>query len=435
MGFDVRFTATLCAWLAATLLSMQAAIWTFGSEDLLAARIVASALLVAAIVGTWRHVTRTNRTVASFLNSLQHGDLSARIDGRGGAGFDRLGQAMDAALRRSQRIRETAERQLRFLEGVVDDVPVAILTIDESGIHLVNKAARQLLVDHDGCRAEDFAMYGATFAQWLASPRAADRAVLVLRFRDGLQRALVRCAKLERLGQPVHIVSIEPLQGTLESVEVAAQTDLVRVLTHEILNSLTPVMSLSRSAADMLGEADPDLQAARSAVDTLARRAESLRSFIDSYRAVARAPSPRVRPFAPGPFIAEIAGIFKAEWPDCELETIIESNQDLEADPDLLAQALINLMRNAGQASAHREAPMVRLAFRHGHRRTWLEIDDNGPGIPEAQRSDVFLPFYTTKADGSGIGLNLARQIVVASGWTIAIEDSPLGGARISIGM
>ncbi|EMD83452.1 sensor histidine kinase [Pacificimonas flava] len=435
MGFDVRFTVTLCAWLAATLLSMQAAIWTFGSEDLLAARIVASALLVAAVVGTWRHITRTNRTVASFLESLHYGDLSARVDRRGGAGFDRLGQAMDAALRRSQDIRETAERQLRFLEGVVDDVPVAILTIDQGGIHLANKAARQLLVDHDGIRAGDFAVYGATFAQWLAAPRAADRAVLVLRFRDGLQRALVRCARLERLGQPVHIVSIEPLQGTLESVEVAAQTDLVRVLTHEILNSLTPVMSLSRSAADMLREASPDLPAARDAVKTLARRAESLRSFIDRYRAVARAPSPRVRQFAAGPFIAEIAGIFKAEWPCCHLETIMESDQDFEADPDLLGQALINLMRNAGQASAQDDAPRVRLALRYRHDRRWLEIEDNGPGIPEALRSDVFLPFYTTKADGSGIGLNLARQIVVASGWTISIEDSPLGGALIRIGI
>jgi nitrogen fixation/metabolism regulation signal transduction histidine kinase len=372
--------------------------------------------------------------LADFLEALRHREFATRFDRRGGAGFDRLGTALGRAMEDLQRERLAAERELRFLEALVDDAPVALLRTDpERGVLPANKAARRMFDRHAGTRPADFAVYGATFAERLEQPAAGGRELLLLRLTGGLQRALVRSARLERLGAPAHIISVEPVQGTLDAVEIAAQTDLVRVLTHEILNSLTPVMSLSRTVEGLLA-ADPlDLPTARQAAETLARRTASLRTFIDSYQAVARPPQPRPIRFAAAAVARELERLFRAEWPNCALEVDVGETLELEADPDLLGQVLINLLRNAAQASSHLPAPQVRLAMRAERGLMRIEVEDNGPGIPPARRSEVFLPFYTTRPGGTGVGLNLVRQIAVASGWSVEVDTGSLGGALLRL--
>ena len=113
----------------------------------------------------------------------------------------------------------------------------------------------------------------------------------------------------------------------------------------------------------------------------------------------------------------------------------METSDDLavEADPDLLAQVLINLLRNAAQATSHLASPQVRLSIAAGRAGTVIEVEDNGPGVPENRRSEIFLPFFTTRPEGSGIGLNLVRQIAVASGWLVEVGTSPLGGAQLRL--
>lgn len=434
MGFDARFTLALIGWLVATLLALAAFVAACVAPDLAAVRLVTGVAVAGAVAGLVWHVNRTNRMLAGFVAALHHRELAVRFDRRGGAGFASLAAALDEAMQRLQRERLAGERNLRFLEALIDDTPVALLTVDaQGGVTPANKVARRLLDRHGGTRPADFAIYGATFAERLARPAGGTREILLLRLPGGLQRTIVRTATLERLGTAVHLVSLEPVQGTLDAVEVAAQTDLVRVLTHEILNSLTPVMSLARTADTMLHEAEPDLHAARQATGTLARRTEGLRSFIDSYRAVARTPEPRPVLFAAAPFAEELARLFSLEWPDHWLDLQVSGELMLEADPDLLAQALINLLRNAAQASAHRADPQVRLTLAPAGERVTIEVEDNGPGIPEAQRAEVFLPFYTTRREGSGIGLNLVRQIAVASGWGIEIATGAQGGALLRI--
>jgi signal transduction histidine kinase len=436
MGFSLRFTAGLIGWTLAICFSAMALTVALRIPDLAIARSLAVAFLVGATWGLWRHVDRTNETIARFVETLSHGDLAARFDKGGGASFRRLGSALDDAVRRLQIDRDTSVRELRFLEALVDDMPVALLTVDaEHGVRTANKAARRLFDRHEGVAATDFAIYGATLAERLDQPRAGDAELLLLRLRAGLSRAIVRTATLERLGLPTHAITVEPVQGTLDAVEMAAQTELVRVLTHEILNSLTPVTSLSGTAEALLDGEAPDVPAARVAIGTLARRAEGLRRFIDSYRAVSQPLAPRRQRFEARPFAAELARLFAAEWPGHHLDVAVHDGLTLDADPDLLAQALINLLRNAAQATKALASPRVALAVARRDGRIVIDVEDNGPGIPETLRRDIFLPFFTTRREGSGIGLNLVRQIVVASGWTVAVEDAVLGGTRFRIVM
>ena len=435
MGFDRRFTLLLAAWVAGLLVALAGFIWSFEIDGLGAARIVAGLIVVTAAAGLWHHVDRTNRTIARFVEALRSKDFATRFDRRGGAGFDALGIALDAAMRELQTERDRAAREMRYLEALVDDMPIALLTVEETrGVTPANKAARQLFSRHHGTRPEDYTVYGATLAARLGADGEARQEVLILRMAGGPQRAIVRSASLDRLGLRVLAVTVEPVQGTLDTVEMAAQTDLVRVLTHEILNSLTPVTSLAGTAAALLEAEPPDVPDARIAVTTLARRAEGLRSFIDSYRVVSHAPELRRRQFESVPFADELARLFAAEWADIPLAREIQPDLVLDADPDLLAQVLVNLLRNAAQAARRgMAAQWVRLGISAAAGRVWIEVEDSGPGVPEHLRRDVFLPFFTTRSEGSGVGLNLARQVIVAHGGTIDILDGREGGALFRI--
>ncbi|AJP72162.1 sensor histidine kinase [Sphingomonas hengshuiensis] len=438
MGFDTRFTLGLIGWVAALAVALLGCVAAIATPGLAAARIIALCLVVAALAGLWQHVTRTNRTLARFVEGVRFGDTALRFESGGGASFGRLGAAINDALDRLRQAQDRSAGELRYLDALVDDLPVALLTVDEAGqVALANRAARRLFTAAHGRRTEDFAVYGATFARRLAAASAGEE-LLILNLDGRSQRVLVRSALLERLGRRTRAVSVQPIQGTLDAVEMAAQTDLVRVLTHEILNSLTPVTSLADTASDLLAEPDlppdPRIADARSAVATLARRARGLGHFIEAYRAVAQTPEIRRQRFAAAPWADELARLFAAEFPEIPLaRDVVPAGLALDADPDLLAQVLINLLRNAAQAVAGHPAPRLALRIAAERSGASIEVEDNGPGIPPALRQEVFLPFFTTRASGTGVGLNLARQIVVAHGGAIEVGDAPGGGARFRI--
>jgi nitrogen fixation/metabolism regulation signal transduction histidine kinase len=435
MGSDRRFTWVLVGWvvaLAGALVALAAAI---GTGRLGAVTVIAMLAVIGALIGLVRHVARTNIMLARFVEALHHGDFTTRFDARGGSGFGALGEALNSTMRTMQGERVRITEELRFWEAMIDDLPVALLTIGgEHGVQLANKAARQLFDLHAGSDIGAFGVYGEALLVCLSRPGAQAQQIVPLQLAGGTQRAVVRTGVVARLGSPVRVVAVEPVQGALDVVEVVTQTDLVRVLTHEILNSLTPVTSLAGTTAVLLGEEEPDIDEARLAVMTLARRAEGMRRFIDSYRMVARLPEPRQRSFAAAPFVAELERLFRVEWIEHRLDVVVDEGLTITADPDLLAQLLINLLRNAAQATREQDHAHVRVSIRDDAiDGRVIAVEDNGPGIPTAARRDVFLPFFTTRSNGTGVGLNVARQIAVAHGWRIEVGDSDLGGAAIRL--
>jgi nitrogen fixation/metabolism regulation signal transduction histidine kinase len=330
----------------------------------------------------------------------------------------------------------------RFYEAVLDDAPTPLLTVDDEGrVELANKAARRLFVRHDGVRVDDFREYGDAFAKGLTD-QAIGQPRLVPLMLDGVpQTAMLTAAAVHRLGGFVRVVAVQPIQGELNAVEIAAQSDLVRVLTHEIMNSMTPVTSLAHTAASLMAEADrggdPLVSDARAAVETLARRADGVMGFVDSYRQISRTPEVRRRLFEALPWALELESLFRAssasEGVDFRLAVAPES-LTLDLDPDLMCQVLLNLLKNGAEAADGQPSPAVWLSFKGLARgRVQIDVADNGPGVAEGLRQDVFLPFFTTKKKGSGVGLSLARQVVLSHGGSIAISDRDGGGALFRI--
>lgn len=400
--------------------------------------VVAALVGVAALISLWNFIRRTNFLVSRFIESVRFEDYSQRFSDPSGGGFDVLGQTLDTALKtlQARHTRETAEA--RYLSAIVDDSPSALLTVDRDGrIEILNKAGRQLFARQHLAGIDDLQRLGPELAAAVQLP-AGTRKITRLMLEGVPQKAIFASAQVARLDEPVTVLSILPVQSELGALEVAAQADLVRVLTHEIMNSLTPVTSLARTGAELVATAakkDNALSDAKSATETVARRAEGILRFVESYREFAQAPDIHRRQFKARAWAEEIMHLALANAAERKIDARIEvepKTMSLNADPELLAQALLNLLRNSIRATADLDPALVVLSLVRepgGHFR--IEVRDNGGGIPEDRREDIFLPFYTTHKGGSGVGLSFARQVALAHGGSICALDAPEGGANL----
>jgi len=438
MDFRRKFEFGL-AW--RTLL-LVGALWLFyvawATPDLRAGRIVAALVALAALTSLWNFIRRTNFLVSRFIESVRFEDYSQRFSDPSGGGFDVLGQTLDTALKSLQARHRQESSEARYLSALVDDAPSALLSVDQDGrVELLNKAARLLFARHPLTRVGDLAGLGPELAAAVELPpgtRKITRLIL-----DGVpQKAIFASAQVARLDTPITVLSILPVQSELGALEVAAQADLVRVLTHEIMNSLTPVTSLARTGAEMVAAAakkNDGLADAQTATETVARRAEGILRFVESYREFAQSPDVHRRQFRARPWAEEIMRLALTQSNQREVDARLEvepKSLNLNADPELLAQAVLNLLRNAVRATADVDGPVVTLlVVREAGGRCRIEVRDNGPGIAEDRREDIFLPFYTTHKGGSGVGLSFARQVALAHGGSICALDAAEGGANI----
>jgi signal transduction histidine kinase len=214
------------------------------------------------------------------------------------------------------------------------------------------------------------------------------------------------------------------------------------VLSHEIMNSLTPVTSLAHTAAELLSapDAEASLPEAREAVESVARRSEGLLTFVGAYRELARLPEPRMQDTSVTRLLDEVALLFRSRWGPAGVDLeVVKPPADvvLPLDVNLITQALLNIMTNAAEGALEGgAAPAVRLeAATRSSGRLRILVGDNGPGVRLADPNAIFRPFFTTKPGGTGVGLSLARQVVLAHGGEISVDSSTPAGATILISL
>jgi signal transduction histidine kinase len=419
-------------------------VWFLPQPGHLATKLLCGLLALAAVWALWRGVSRTNAELDRFVSAIRHEDLTQVFPDSGqGSGFDELGATLNAAIRRLREHRAAEAAENRFAVTLVDEAPTPILAIDADGrVELSNKAARRLFGQAKGTRVADLAAYGAGFVAALMDVVPGDRRLCRVTIGGLPQRAMVTATQVERLGRMGRIVSVQIIQGELDAAEVATQADLVRVLTHEIMNSMTPVTSLAESAVELMAEIDrgddPAIADARIAVETLARRASGIMHFVESYRAFSRAPAIARRRFGAQVWASELARLYRATPVGAQVELAVSVEPErlqIDGDPELLSQVVLNLMKNGGEAAAeHGPSPRVSLSIAAlPLERIRILVEDNGPGVPEPYLGEIFLPFFTTKRAGTGVGLSFARQVVLLHHGAIRYAGEPDGGGSFEI--
>jgi nitrogen fixation/metabolism regulation signal transduction histidine kinase len=444
-----HFSVLLMVRLAVVGTAMAATLWLWLQPGYHSATILAAVALLIAGAELWHHVYRTNKEVTRFLDAARYADFSQRFEMEElGTGFGPLGEAFTEILQRFRTARAQHETEHRRLRALVEHIPVPLMSVHaDDTITLQNNAARRLFGATQVARLADLSPFGAAFCESVSSA-APGRRELVTFTVEGVEYQLTLAATEIIVGERRdRLISLQDIQTELDITQADAWQDLVRVLTHEIVNSITPITSLASTASHLIDDAiakddgrsplSADLGDLKDAVSTVERRSGSLLQFVDSYRQLTRLAPPERKRVPVSDLFHAVQLLTRSEWPDSPLQltaSVAPETLDVYADRDLLEPVLINLIRNAVHATADLDHPRISLSgFLSGRGSIVIEVADNGPGVPEDIARKIFVPFFTTKEKGSGVGLALARQVMVAHGGFITVGPADLGGARFSL--
>ena len=328
---------------------------------------------------------------------------------------------------------EIERRRLQEATALLDAVTVALFALDTKGrVRFTNRAARSL-AGRDIARLQDAAALGPRAAEAILELPIGGRQLVPLVAGPS---ALVWVEGISRPGVGLErLVSVQPVSGELDAVQVGAWHSMTRVLAHEMMNSLTPIASLSESIERQAEAMGLPAQVA-SAAATVSRRSRHLMGFVERYRAIVDLPQPQPTEIEATDFLVHLAELAGSILADAGAELMVqpaEPGLTLVADRALLEQAVVNLLKNAAEAVTSQPGGRVELGCVRSLGGAAIAVRDNGPGVPADCLEEIFVPFFTTKARGGGIGLTLAKQIASAHGGRLTAHRNDGHGMTFEI--
>ena len=390
---------------------------------------ICAALLLADLI---RFASAADSALARSLDCIVSGETSRSI----AALQPRLANSVDKALAELKAERAHARAIADHLRALCDNSSAALFTIDEGGgWHIVNRAAWSL-VGNDGARALDSRL-GRESVQVLQELMAGRQAII--RVPDGV-RVLADVTQFASGGKTQRLISLLPVDQMLDRVETQAWRELVRMLAHEMMNSLTPITSLAGSMSMMMRdlkvepESEQALGEVAAALEMIQRRSAGIFRFVEECRNVGTIPviapeSFRVRDLVDGVATLMLEGQSRpTALIACDVDP---PDVEVFADRVLVEQALINVVRNAQDATAGKDDARITMVGRNSGQFATIAVSDNGSGISSEVASKVFVPFFSTKAGGTGIGLTLVRQIVLAHGGKVELNIGAPEGTTV----
>ncbi len=401
---------------------------------------LAGLIIVGQLSELYYFCSQTNRKLTRFLESVKYSDFITGFaaDNKLGRSFRDLNTAFSEVLEAFRKARSEKEENWQYLNTVVQQVRTGIISFDADGkIQLINTNAKRFLNNNTLLNINELAKQNKELHQAIMEAEPG-KSVL---YKSGVDLQLtIQATELRVRGVALKLVTMQNIQSELQQQELEAWQNLTRVLRHEIMNSITPISSLTSTLREILDqdlvkgrenyyemnqESADDL---REGLGTIENRSKGLIKFVDAYREYTSLPAPKFKAVLLKDMIEKVAQLMKNEIKKTTIEFTYRCDSEyltIEADEEMIEQVLINLIKNAVEAISTQENGKIELVGKYSDNAVLIEVRDNGPGIIKEALVRVFVPFFTTKKTGSGIGLSLSRQIMQLHHGNLTVESEP----------
>ena len=386
-----------------------------------------------------RYVDKSNRELAYFLESITYSDFSQKFDfSKLGSSFKALSNEFNKIMEKFRQARSEREESINYLETVVQHVGVGLISFDPDGnVGLINKSAKRILRINSLHNISALDKISPNFSEFIGQLPSGKKAAFKIIDKDEIVQLLIYTTDFRMHDNICKLVALQNIQSELEEKEIDAWQKLIRVLTHEIMNSVTPISSLASTVNQYLfdkeGSANPlnkeNIEDIRIAINTIQKRSEGLVNFVEKYRSLTKIPKPNLDVVKVSQLFERIKKLMESALSGSNIKFDIIINPiilEVTADSDLLEQVLINLLNNAIQSlSGTSDGKICLTAFIDERGYAVFKVIDNGAGISQEIMDKIFIPFFTTKKEGSGIGLSLSQQIIRAHGGSLNVSSKP----------
>lgn len=421
-----RFAFLVILRIVMLMLTLTALAFIFARTELFFNQIILLGIIILQVSELIRFITHTNRELAKLLMAIRYSDFSISFKGnKKGKSFKELQEAFVEIIEAFKKVSVEKEAQFKFLQVIVDNLKVGVLAIKEDySIELMNSEAQSLLKTSTPNYWKQLQQLLPHFSQEITDMEDADKRLLELSIKGEKLQISAQVNRLKILNYRYTIVTFQDIKSEIEQKEIEAWHKLIRILTHEIMNSVTPVTSLTETMLMLLQENDrpltleelseETLEDLRFSMKTIQKRSEGLLHFVDDYRRLTRIKALELEEVRVKNMLDEMVMLFKAEAQKDGVRLIVNSPDYLSIamDRKLIEQVLINLITNARHALEGSENGEIQISAYSDQNQKTIEIKDNGVGIDAAKMEEIFIPFYSTKEQGSGIGLSLSKQIM-----------------------
>jgi len=412
-------------------------LWTLIQHNLIITKFTIGLIWLLQIILLIYYLTRTNRSLNNFLKSVKYLDPSRGIS-EGDKSFDLLNLTYNEIIDSIQKVKIEKEAEHQYFRNTIEHIGIGLISFNESGdIELFNSAARDLSGIKFIRNIRDLDKSIPGISELMFSLKQGHSKMFKVVSGDEIMKLSIRKTVFKIQAKTVNLVSLQNIRTELEEEEIEVWKKLISVLTHEIMNSVSPIKSLTSTVIKMFEKSSISTGLETSAnnedillaLKTIQKRSKGLISFVEIYRNLTKIPLPVFNEIELKNLLDEIIILMKSQMKSsgiyCSADVIPE-NLRLVADEKLITQVMINLIKNSVESLNNKKDGKIQIkAFLSPQSETIIQVIDNGAGIPADFIDKVFIPFFTTKENGSGIGLSLTRQIMKLHGGTIEVSSKP----------
>ncbi|NLR60056.1 GHKL domain-containing protein [Chitinophaga polysaccharea] len=421
-----RFSINIGLRVILLAISIAGAIWLY-MHNMQPLSFLLTPLILLQLYGIYYYLNRINRKLTLFLESIRYEDFSIRFsaDNKLGKSFSMLNHQFNEVLEAFRQTRAEKEANLKYIDTIVQHISIGVLSFDTEGkIELINPAAFRLMGIYRLRNIHELKTVHPGLAELLMELPSGNKTLYATRQEQQLS---IHAATVRLQGRLVKLISIQNIHSELQKKELEAWQNLTKILRHEIMNSVTPIVSLIGTMQEIVdldiapgSQHQEGISDLREALQTVESRSKGIMNFVNAYRDYTTLPQPQFTSVNVKTLITSVGSLFQADMKQAGIQFNVEidaENLELHADVSQLQMVLINLVKNAMDALEHTSNGSINLKlYQNTIQQICIEITDNGPGIDEDAMNKIFIPFFTTKKKGSGIGLSLSQQIIQMHG-------------------